>query len=97
MDFRVIYRKKYESYCYKIRYQKMLLDEMYPAHVQSSSYDTYIARYLTKIPDPPIYLDRGVSSTVGHFGTGKQRFTHPKNPFSQTFNRGYVTPKLKVV
>eukprot|EP00493_Phyllostaurus_siculus_P022871 UN23205 len=42
----------------------MPLDKVYPAHVESSSYDTYVARYLTKIPDPPIYLDRGVSSTV---------------------------------
>ena len=59
----------------------MPLDKVYPAHVESSSYDTYIARYLTKIPDPP-YLprQRGVSSTVCHFGTGKKR----KIPFQVT-------------
>ena len=49
----------------------MPLDVVYTAHFKSSSYDKYNARYLTKIPDPPIYLDRGVSSTVGHFGTAK--------------------------
>ena len=43
----------------------MPLDKVYPAHAESSSYDTYIARYLTKIPDPPpIYLDRGGSAPL---------------------------------